>query len=66
MKIKLFDKDLWQEVIYTVTQQKLRSLMTMFRRPWGVFMLVIAIGCGIGIKNGILGKCLNLTTNSVL
>ena len=65
MKIKLFDKDLWQEVIYTVTQQKLRSLMTMFGVFWGVFMLVILIGCGIGIKNGILGKCLNLATNSV-
>jgi putative ABC transport system permease protein len=65
MKIKLFDKDLWQEVIYTVTQQKLRSLMTMFGVFWGVFMLVVLIGCGIGIKNGILGKCLNLATNSV-
>ncbi len=65
MKIELFDKDLWQEVLFTVTAQKWRSLMTMFGVFWGIFMLVILVGCGFGMKNGILGKLLQLSVNSV-
>lgn len=65
MKVSLLDKDLWQEVIFTVTQQKWRSLMTMFGVFWGIFMLIVLVGCGFGAKNGILGKCVSLATNSL-
>ena len=45
MKAKLsqiLDNDLWHEVIITVSQQKTRSLMTMFGVFWGIFMLILS------------------------
>lgn len=61
----IFDKDLWVEVWFTVRQQKMRSLMTMFGVFWGIFMLVILVGCGFGMNNGVLGKLTSLATNTI-
>ncbi len=62
---EIFDNDLWHEVIITVTQQKMRSLMTMFGVFWGIFMLILLVGCGFGIGNGIIGQLTSLESNTL-
>lgn len=62
----LFDMEMWNEIIFTLTQQKLRSLMTMFGVFWGIFMLVVLVGCGFGMGNGVIGKLTDMTANSFI
>ena len=62
---KIFDNDLWHDVIITVSQQKTRSLMTMFGVFWGIFMLILLVGCGFGFGNGIIGQLTSLESNTL-
>lgn len=64
--MNLLDKDLWQEILVTVKGQKVRSLLTMFGVFWGIFMLVVLIGCGFGMKKGLIGSLMNLSSNSIV
>ena len=57
---------MWQEVLVTVKGQKVRSILTMFGVFWGIFMLVVLIGCGFGMKKGLIGSLMNLSTNSIV
>lgn len=65
MNISFIDKDTLQEAYYTVTLQKWRSLMTMFGVFWGLFMLVVLLGCGFGISNGLIGNVVKLASNTI-
>ncbi len=60
----IFDSDLWHEVIITVSQQKMRSVMTMFGVFWGIFMLILLVGCGVGFGHGIIGQLTSLESNT--
>lgn len=64
--MKLFDKDMWEEILVTLKGQKVRSLLTMFGVFWGIFMLVVLIGCGFGMKKGLIGSLMNLSSNSIV
>lgn len=63
-KFEIFDNDLWHEIIISVSQQKMRSLMTMFGVFWGIFMLILLVGCGFGFGNGIIGQLTSLESNT--
>ncbi len=60
----MFDRDNWQEIYATVKKNKLRTFLTSLGVGWGIFMLVIMLGAGNGLKNGVMSDFAGTATNS--
>lgn len=60
----MFDIDRWQEIWVTITRNKTRSVLTGFGVFWGILMLVLLLGSGNGLKNGIMKNVDGFATNS--
>jgi putative ABC transport system permease protein len=59
----MFDKDTWQEIWHTITQNRSRSVMTAFGVFWGIFMLVVLAGLGEGLERKMKETLLGTSPN---
>lgn len=60
----LFDTDRWQEIWITITHNKSRSFLTAFGVFWGIFMLVLMVGAGNALDQGIRSQIDGFASNS--
>lgn len=61
----ILDTDSLQEILITLKKNKLRSFLTAFGVFWGIFMLVIMLGSGRGLQNGVTAGFSKLASNAV-
>ena len=61
----MWDWDRWQEIGHTVRSYPLRTILTSCGVAWGIFLLVVLLGVGKGLEQGLMQLFKNSSHNSV-
>ena len=61
----MFDFDNFREIWSTIRQNKLRTFLTGFSVAWGIFMLIVLLAAGNGLRNGVMHNFRNMSMNKV-
>lgn len=61
----MLDFDNFREIWSTVKKNKLRTFLTGFSVSWGIFMLIVLLGAGNGLRNGVMNNFKNMARNKV-
>lgn len=64
--MNIFDLDSWNEIWETINRNRKRSIMTAFGVFWGIFMLIMLIGLGLGLERGIRSALGGVAVNSAV
>ena len=61
----LVSLDRWGEVLDTIRRNKLRTTLTAISVAWGIFVMVVLLGMGHGLNNGIRHSFRREATNGI-
>ena len=57
--------DRWTELLETLSRHRMRTVLTALSVAWGIFVLVVLIGVGDGLRKGVAWQFRDDATNSV-
>ncbi|WP_295939415.1 ABC transporter permease [uncultured Alistipes sp.] len=64
--MRFFDADRWNEIWQTITRNRKRSIMTALGVFWGIFMLTVLLGAGMGLGRLFRAQLGDMSTNTIL
>lgn len=57
--------DFFQEIIPTIAKNKLRTSLTAFTVAWGIFLFIMLLAFGNGLKNGVMDNFSGRAKNAI-
>jgi putative ABC transport system permease protein len=61
----MFDRDKWLEILQVLMRNPVRSFLSALGVAWGIFMLILMVSAGRGLKNGVTSDFGDGPTNSM-